>query len=101
MLNKYVVSYLINKKTGLIIRDKLKSYFNKYNIQLQFGTVNDSEFNNKKVKHLLDINNIIHIRGKPYNPHSQGEFEPVHRTIKNGIICKYIKIKINLIYVVH
>lgn len=91
--SKYVVSYLINKKTGVIIRDKLKSYFNKFGYPLQIGTDNGSEFNNKKVKKLLDTNNILHIKSKPYNPHSQGIVERVHRNI--------LKIEKNLIYVMN
>ena len=67
---KYLVSYLISKKDATIIVEKLKLYFKKYGIPKQIGADNISEFTNKKVKDLLDKNNIAFIRGKPYNPHS-------------------------------
>lgn len=31
------------------------------------------------------------INGKPYKPRSQGIVERVHRTIRNGLIVKYIE----------
>ena len=48
---------------------------------------------NKKVKKLLNENNIKFIHGKPYNPHSQGVVERVHRTIRTALICKYLEDK--------
>ena len=31
------------------------------------------------------------IHGKPYNPHSQGTVERVHKTVKTMLICKYLE----------
>ena len=93
--SKYLVSYLINKKDASVIVEKLKLYFIKYGIPKQIGTDNGSEFVNKKVINLLANNNIEFVRGKPYNPHSQGVVERVHRSVRTGLICKYLEDKKN------
>ena len=91
--SKYVVSYLIKQKTGKVITEKLKHFFRKFGEPKEIGTDNGSEFNNKFVKKLLDSKGIKHIKGKPYNPHSQGIVERVHRTLRNGLVCKYLEDK--------
>ena len=76
-------------KNGNIIRN----YISIYGYPKSIGNDNGSEFNNKSVKALLNSNDIKHILRKPNNPHSQGVVERVHRTIRNGIICKYLENK--------
>jgi len=61
----------------------------------EIGSDNGSEFVNKKVKNLLEKNNILFVHGKPYNPHSQGTVERVHRTVRTALICKYLESKNN------
>ena len=89
--SKYLISYLINKKDATVIVEKLKSYFRKYGIPKQIGTENDSELSNKKVKNLPANNNIEFVRDKPYNPHSQGVPEWVHRSVITGLFCKNLE----------
>ena len=52
---------------------------------------NGSEFTNKNVKSLVDKKGISFIHSKPYNPHSQGTVERVHRTVRDALICKYLE----------
>ena len=49
------------------------------------------EFINEKVSNYLNDNNIKMVNGKPYKPRSQGVVERVHRTIRNGLIAKFIE----------
>jgi len=92
-LSKYVVSFLLKTKKAKEIYNKLNIYFTNYGVPIEIGTDNRSEFNNNLVKSLLSSKNIKYIRGKPYNPHSQGVCERVHRRIRNGLICKYLENK--------
>ena len=57
------------------------------------GSDKGTEFVNKNVQKLLKSKDIIWVKGKPYNPHSQGVVERVHRTIRTGLICKYFENK--------
>ena len=91
--SKYLTSYLIKKKEGKSIADKLNTYFKKFGIPQQLGSDNGTEFVNKNVQKLLKSKDIIWVKGKPYNPHSQGVVERVHRTIRTGLICKYLENK--------
>ena len=50
---KFVVSFLIENKSGKTISEKLNIYFRKYGIPKEIGTDNGSEFNNKNVKKLF------------------------------------------------
>ena len=93
--SKYLVSYLIEKKNAKIICDKLEDCFKTIGVPKQIGSDNGSEFVNKKVKKLLNENHIKFIHWKPYNPHSQGVVERVHRTIRTALICKYLEDKKN------
>ena len=93
--SKYLLSYLITKKSAKIICEKLEHCFKTIGVPKQIGSDNGSEFVNKKVKNLLNKNNIKFIHGKPYNPHSQGVVERVHRTIRTALICKYLEDKKN------
>lgn len=43
----------------------------------------------------MNENHIKFIHWKPYNPHSQGVVERVHRTIRTALICKYLEDKKN------
>ena len=81
----------IKKKSGKEIAIKLEECIKKFGIPEQIGSDNGSEFINKNVKNLLESNNIKFIHGKPYNPHSQGTVELVHRTVSDGLICKYLE----------
>ena len=54
---------------------------------------NGSEFVKKYVKNLLNKYNTKFIRDGPYNPHSQGTVERVHRTSRNGINYKFLEKK--------
>ena len=49
------------------------------------------EFINDHISKYLNDNNIKMINGKPYKTRSQGVVERVHRTIRNGLIVKYIE----------
>ena len=77
----------------------LKNCFKDYGEPEQIGSDNGSEFTNKNVTNLLNAENIDLILGKPYNPHSQGTVERVHRTVRNALVCKYLenKEKFNLV----
>lgn len=91
--SKYVVSFLLKTKKANEVCNKLNVYFTDYGVPIEIGTDNDSKFNNNLVKSLLSSKNIKYIRGKPYNPHSHGVCQRVHRTIRNGLICKYLENK--------
>ena len=56
---------------------------------------------NKIVKTLLSKNNIVFVHGKPYNPHSQGIFERINQTVRNGLICAYLEMEKILIKMIH
>ena len=88
--SKFLFSFLLENKTAKEINDKLKLIFQINGFPEQIGSDNGSEFNNKLVKKLLSDNKIKFIKGKPYNPHSQGTVERVHRTVRNGLICLYL-----------
>jgi len=91
--SKYLISFLIKNKLGKTIAENLENCFKKYGVPEEIGSDNGSEFVNKHVKNLLNKYKIKHIRGRPYNPHSQGTVERVHRTVRNGIICKFLENK--------
>ena len=93
--SKFLFSYLLINKNAKSIVSKLKICFQKYGKPTQIGCDNGSEFNNSAVKSLLEKNNILLIKGKPYNPHSQGVVERVNRSIKNALICEFIDKKLN------
>ena len=92
---KYLISFKIANKKGKTISEKLDICFKKFGCPEQIGADNGSEFSNKHVKILLNKINIKLINGKPYNPHSQGTVERVHKTVKTmfmQIFKKQIKI---------
>ena len=89
--NKFLISYAIKDKSGKTIVELLKKTFKKFGKPEQILGDNGSEFINKKVIKLLDKENISFIHGKPYNPHSQGTAEGVHRTVRDALICKFLE----------
>ena len=91
--SKYLISFKIANKKGKTISEKLDICFKKFGCPEQIGTDNGSEFSNKHVKILLNKYNIKLIKGKPYNQHSQGTVERVHKTVKTMLICKYLENK--------
>jgi len=88
--SKYLVSYLIQNKTGKEIIKKIEDCIKNIGRPKQILSDNGSEFISKNVKNLLEKNKINFIHGKPYNPHSQGTIQRVHRTVRNALICKYL-----------
>ena len=89
--SKFLISFLIKNKFGKTNAEKLEQSFKIYGVPEQIGSDNRSEFVNKHVKNLLNKYKIKFIRGRPYNPHSQGTVERVHKTVRNGIICKFLE----------
>jgi transposase InsO family protein len=98
--SKFLISYAIKDKAGKTIAKLLNKTFKKYSKPEQLLRDNGSEFINKKVKTLVDKEGISFIHSKPYNPHSQGTVERVHRTVRDALICKFLENskKFNLIY---
>ena len=74
-----------------IFADLLNKTYKKYKKPEQILSDNGSEFINKNAKKLLDKKGISFIHCKPYNPHSKGAVERVHRTVWDVLICKYLE----------
>ena len=89
--SKFLISYALKDKAGKTIANLLNKTFNKYGKPEQLLSDNGSEFTNKNVKSLVDKKGISFIHSKPYNPHSQGTVERVHRTVRDALICKYLE----------
>ena len=89
--SKFLNSYLIIKKDQKTFSKHLEQFFNFYGRPMEFGSDNGREFVNLSVKNLLEKNNIRLINGAPYQPHSQGVVERVHRTIRYSLVAKFIE----------
>ena len=76
--SKYLVPFLIKNKNGNILCEKQKNIL-------------------KNMEHL----HIVFVHGKPYNPHSQGIFERINQTVRNGLICAYLEMEKILIKMIH
>ena len=98
--SKFLISYAIKDKSAKTIANLLSKTFKKFGKPEQILSDNGSEFINKNVTNLLKKEGISFIHGKPYNPHSQGTVERVHRTVRDALICKYLENskKFNLIF---
>lgn len=94
--SKYVWSYLLYNKKSETIYKLIKDNFEKNGFPEQFGIDNSTEFAKKKLKEFLDTNNVKFIHGRAFNPHSQESVEPLHRTLKNKLLCKKFYEKTNL-----
>ena len=70
---------------------KLKDCLKRFGIPEQVESNNGAKFINKDVNSLMEKYYIKYIHGKPYNPHSLGIVERVHRNVRNGLICKYLE----------
>ena len=85
--SKFLFTSPIRKKCGKTIVTILKQIFTKYGLP-EIWSDNDSKFVKKNVKKLLNDKNILFVHGRPYNLHSQGTVERVHRTVSNALIWK-------------
>ena len=65
-------------------------FCNKYDFPNEFSTDNGREFVNKAISEYALENNIILIRGSPYNPKSQGCVERMHSTIRKALLSKFV-----------
>ena len=72
--SKMADSYLLIKKTGNNIVNCLKSFIELYGIPNEFSSDNGREFVNNEVNNFYNKNNINIIRGRLYNPKSQGVY---------------------------
>ena len=86
--SKYSWRYLLTNKKSETIFKLIKDNFEKNGFPEQFCTDNGKKSTNKKLKTFLDKNNVKFIRGRAFNPRSQGKVERLHRTIKNKLLCK-------------
>ena len=91
LFSKFIMTYKLTNKKSETIVSKLKLCFDKYGISEQLYCDNGTEFINKKVQNLLDKENIVLIKGMPYNPYSQGVVERAHRIVRNSLICEYLE----------
>ena len=89
--SKFLDAFLLEDKKKESILKYLDYFCKFYGYPLQFGCDNGREFINEKVSNYLNDNNIKMVNGKPYKPRSQGVVERVHRTIRNGLIAKFIE----------
>ena len=80
--SKKADSYLLIKKTGINIVNSLKNFTELYGLPNEFSSDNGREFVNKEVNNFCILDNINIIRGRPYNPKSQGIVERIHSTIR-------------------
>ena len=89
--SKLLNAYLLKNKDHKSIVNCMEKFFKYYGLPKEFGCDNGAEFLNKAVKNILEHNNIKMINGRPYQPHSQGVVERVHRTIRTGLVARYIE----------
>ena len=69
----------------------IKKFIEENGVPIELGIDNGKEFINSVIIEYLNSKNIKLIRGRPYQPHSQGAVERVHLTIKKGLICNFIE----------
>ena len=75
------IIFIKNKKAHNIL-NCLKDFIKIYGSPKSVSADNGKEFKNKLISDYLSENNIHYVHGLPYNPHSQGVCERVHKTIK-------------------
>lgn len=89
--SKYVGSFLLENKKGESILKCIKNFFDDVGYPIEMAFDNGKEFINSALTNYLNEKNIRIIKGKPYHPKSQGVCERIHRTIRKGLIIKYIE----------
>ena len=87
--SKFGMSYLIENKKSSTIYKNLKFALDCNGFPYEIGSDNGKEFRNELIENYLKSKNIKYIHGMPYNPHSQGVVERFHKTIKDGLYCRY------------
>ena len=92
--SKFGMSYLIENKKSSTIYKNLKFALDCNGFPYEIGSDNGKEFRNELIENYLKSKNIKYIHGMPYNPHSQGVVERFHKTIKDGLYCRYNDIMI-------
>ena len=88
--SKFCLSYLLENKEAKTILKKLKISLECNWFPKEFGSDNGKELHNKSIESNLNEKNIIFLHGMPYNPHSQGEVERFHKTVKDSLYCIYL-----------
>ena len=83
------MSYLIENKKSSTIYNNLKFAFVCNGLPSEIGSDNGKEFRNELIENYLKSKNINYIHGMPYNPHYQGVVGRFHKTIKDGLYCRY------------
>ena len=87
--SKFGMSFLIENKKASTIFNLLKLALECNGFPYEIGSDMGKEFCNELIENYLNSKNIKYIHGMPYNPHSQGVVERFHKTIKDGLYCRY------------
>ena len=89
--SKFSWSYLLENKTSLSILKYTEKFFSKYGECIEMGTDNGWEFVNHILINFLTEKKIKLINGSPYDPHTQGSVERIHREIRKGLLCALLE----------
>ena len=89
--SKFLNSYLLENKKSNSILKCLNNFFIYFGKPKEYGSDNGKEFLNSAIQNFLKDNDVKFIRGRPYQPHSQGVVERVHITLRKALVSKFLE----------
>ena len=89
--SKFLNSYLLKNKKANSILKCVNHFFLYYGKPKEYGSDNGKEFWNSVIQNFLKDNDVKFIKGRPYQPHSQGVAERVHVTLRKALISKFLE----------
>ena len=91
--SKYAGNFLLKNKKSKIVLNKISAFIEDVGKPIEMGFDNGKEFINKAVAGYLSENNIHIVKGRSYNPRSQGACERIHITIRKALLFRFLEKK--------